>query len=503
MTNEAPLLEMRHIRKQYPGVVALDGVNLAVHAGQVHALVGENGAGKSTLMKILAGAEQPDAGEVLLDGAPVRVTSPIQAMALGISIIYQEFNLVPTMSVEENIFLGREPVRGFGLVDRREMRRRATELLTSLDAQVDPAALVGTLSVAQQQMVEIAKAVSVEARVIAMDEPTATLTDHEIERLFALIRSLREQQVGIIYISHRLDEIDAIADQVTVLRDGRWVSSDAKAGLDRAEIIRRMVGREVTGQYPRRQCQPGAVVLEVEHLQRRGVLKDISFTVRAGEIVGLAGLVGAGRTEVARAIFGADPLDSGTVSIDGRPVRLRHPRDAVRAGIGLVTEDRKGQGLVLNMVVRENTTLANLRAVSRGGWIQRARENAFVQDYVGSLDIRTPSIEQAVRNLSGGNQQKVVLAKWLFTSARVLILDEPTRGIDVGAKAEIYELANRLAEQGVAVLLISSELEEVLGLSDRVLVMHEGHLAGELSAGEATPERVMRLATGEQVAAAE
>lgn len=497
-TQPAPLLRMAGIRKQYPGVLALDDVSFELRAGEVHALVGENGAGKSTLMKILAGAEQPDAGSIVLDGVPLTLHNPIEGMAAGVSIIYQEFNLVPSMSVEENIFLGREPVYGPGLVNWREMRRRATELLASLQAPIDPAAMLETLSVAQQQMVEIAKAVSVDARVIAMDEPTATLTDHEIEHLFDLIRRLRADGKGIIYISHRLDEIDLIADRVTVLRDGKFVSCDDKAKLDRAEIIKRMVGRELTSQFPPRAAAIGEVRLRVDGLTRYGVIADVGFQVRAGEVVGLAGLVGAGRTEVARAIFGADPLDAGQVTIDGQPVRIRHPRDAVRAGIGLVTEDRKSQGLVLDMVIRENTTLANLDAVSSAGVIRRGAEVAAADEYVRSLDIRTPSIEQAARNLSGGNQQKVVLAKWLFTAAKILIFDEPTRGIDVGAKHEIYELMNRLAERGVAILMISSELEEILGMSDRVLVMHEGRLAGELSREEARPERVMMLATGEK-----
>ena len=502
MTETAPLLTMRHIRKQYPGVLALDDVSFDLRSGEVHALVGENGAGKSTLMKILAGAEQPDAGEVELDGRPLRLHNPIEGIAAGISIIYQEFNLVPSMSVEENIFLGREPVVGPGLIRWREMRRRATDLLASLEAGIDPAAPVETLSVAQQQMVEIAKAVSVEARVIAMDEPTATLTDREIDHLFALIQGLRQQGVGIIYISHRLEEIETIADRVTVLRDGRWVATEPQTGLTRDAMIKMMVGREVTSVFPVRQSAPGEVMLEVRHVTRHGVLHDINFEVRAGEVVGLAGLVGAGRTEVARAVFGADPIDAGEVRIAGQPVRLRQPVDAVKAGVGLVTEDRKAQGLVLGLAVRENTTLANLAAVSTAGFIQRAKEVVATDGLVQSLDIRTPSIEQAVRNLSGGNQQKVVLAKWLFTEAKVLLFDEPTRGIDVGAKAEIYELMNKLAATGVAILMISSELEEVLGLSDRVLVMHEGRLAGELSRAEATPERVMRLATGQAEAVA-
>lgn len=493
-----PLLQMSRITKQYPGVLALDGVSFELRAGEVHALVGENGAGKSTLMKILAGSERPDHGEIRLDGRLLHLDNPIEGIAAGISIIYQEFNLVPSMSVEENIFLGREPASRLGIVNRREMRQRAEALLARLSANINPAAMVETLSVAQQQMVEIAKAVSVDARVIAMDEPSATLTGHELEHLFDLIRGLRCQDVGIIYISHRLEEIDAIGDRVTVLRDGKHVSTDPVGDISRDEIIKRMVGRPITSRIPKRSAPLGEVVLEVRGLTRNAVIEDISFTVRAGEVVGLAGLVGAGRTEVARAIFAADPIDAGELRINGELLRLRHPADAVRAGLGLVTEDRKAQGLVLEMVVRENTTLANLQRVSRLGVIDRGAEVAAADEYVRDLDIRTPSIEQAVRLLSGGNQQKVVLAKWLFTAAKVLVFDEPTRGIDVGAKAEIYELINRLAEQGVAILMISSELDEVLGMSERVLVMHSGRIAGELSRADATPEAVMRLATGHE-----
>ena len=498
----APMLEMVGIRKQYPGVLALDDVTFDLRAGEVHALVGENGAGKSTLMKVLAGAERPDAGEIRLRGEHLRLASPLEGLQAGISIIYQEFNLVPSMSVEENIFLGRQPTLGAGLVNWRAMRQRAQALLAALEANFEPGALVETLSVAQQQMVEIAKAVSEDAQVVVMDEPTATLTEREIDHLFALIRRLREQGKGIVYISHRLDEIDALADRVTVLRDGRWVTTAQRGELDRDAMIKAMVGRELTSQFPKRAAELGDNVLEVRGLTRRGAVHDVSFAVRAGEVVGLAGLVGAGRTEVARLIFGADPLDGGEVLIDGQPVKVRHPADAVRHRIALATEDRKHQGLVLGMVVRENTTLANLGEVSASGFIRRGKEIAATEGLVRDLDVRTPSIEQTVRNLSGGNQQKVVLAKWLFTDAKLLLFDEPTRGIDVGAKHEIYELMNALAAKGVAILMISSELEEILGMSDRVLVMHEGRLMGELSRAEATPEQVMRLATGHAAAAA-
>jgi ribose transport system ATP-binding protein len=490
-------LEMRGISKRYPGVVALDDVRLEVAPGEVHALVGENGAGKSTLMKILAGAEKRDAGEILLDGEPVTIDSPEEAMARGIGIIYQEFNLVPHLTVAENIFLGREPASRIpGFIDFRRMFSEAQSVLASLNMPVNPRALVGELSVAQQQMVEIAKATSRQSRVLAMDEPSATLTEHELRNLFELIASLRSRGESIIYISHRLEEIFSIADRVTVLRDGHHIGTRRIAETSRDELIRMMVGRELKESIPKRPAAPGRPMLEVRNLTRAGAFRDVSFTARAGEIVGLGGLVGAGRTEVVRAIFGADPVDAGEIVLDGRPIQVRSPRDAIRLGIGLAPEDRKGLGLILSMAVRENISLAHLDALTTAGFIDRRREERVAEQYVGSLSIRTPSPEQQVRNLSGGNQQKVVLAKWLFTQSKVLIFDEPTRGVDVGAKTEIYELMNTLAERGVAIIMVSSELPELLGMSDRILVMHEGRLAGELSRAEATQERVMHLATG-------
>jgi len=493
-----PILEMRHITKTYPGVRALDDVTFSVQAGEVHALVGENGAGKSTLMKILAGAEQADQGEIRINGTPVAISSPLRAMDYGISIIYQEFNLVPYLSVAENIFLGREPCYPLGFIKWSQMMAQAEEILARLGTTLNPRATVQTLSVAQQQMVEIAKALSIDAKIIAMDEPSATLTEHELENLFNLIRSLKAQGVSIIYISHRLEEIFQVADRVTVLRDGRLVDTNPVSEIDRDGIIRRMVGRELKENFPKRPVQFGEEALRVEGLRRAGVLEDISFSVRRGEILGIAGLVGAGRTELARAIFGADRRDAGQIFVHGRPVQIRHPADAIRHGIGLMTEDRKLQGLILGMVVRENTTLANLPAVSRLGFINRRQEAVATRRFVDSLSIRTPSIEQTVRNLSGGTQQKVVLAKWLFTHSDILIFDEPTRGIDVGSKVEIYELMNELVERGSAVIMISSELPEILGMSDRILVMHEGRIAGILSREEATPEQIMHLATGGQ-----
>ncbi len=495
----APVLEMRGIVKTYPGVRALDGVDFCVLPGEVHALVGENGAGKSTLMKILAGADTKDSGRISIGGRDVLITNPQEAMQLGVSIIYQEFNLVPYMNAAENIFLGREPAGAVpGVIDFGQMYSDAAKIIDELGVKLDIRVPINQLSVAQQQMVEIAKATSRKSRIIAMDEPSATLTEHELENLFALIRRLKAEGVSVIYISHRLEEIFKIADRVTVLRDGALVATKPVSETDREDIIRMMVGRELKESIPKIVVKPGDVALEVRRLNRDGILRDINFQVRRGEVLGLAGLVGAGRTEVARAIFGADPIDGGEIFIDGKPANIRSPQDAIRHGIGLVTEDRKALGLVLGMAVRENVSLANLGVLSRIGFILRRREREAAERFVSDLMIKTPSVEQAVQNLSGGNQQKVVLAKWLFTQSKVLIFDEPTRGIDVGAKTEIYQLMNKLAENGAATIMISSELPEVLGMSDRILVMHEGAIAGEFSREEATQEGIMHLATGGQ-----
>ncbi len=497
-TAAAPFaLEMRNIAKSYPGVRALEDVSLQVAPGEVHALVGENGAGKSTLMKILAGAQPKDSGFILLNGHPVNIVSPQQAMDLGISIIYQEFNLVPYLNAAENIFLGREPGAKIpGFVDFGRMYRESQAIIDRLGVPVNVRTPVNRLSVAQQQMVEIAKATSRKSRIIVMDEPSATLTEHELQSLFNLIRQLKREGVAIVYISHRLEEIFEICDRVTVLRDGHWIATENIGDLKREDIIRLMVGRELKQMIPKETAPIGAPALEVRNLSRKGVLREINLTVHQGEILGLAGLVGAGRTELARAIFGADPIDGGYIQLFGKPVRIRSPRQAIQMGIGLVTEDRKAQGLVLGMAVRENITLANLPALSVLNFIQAGREREVARKYVNDLSVKTPTIEQTVQNLSGGNQQKVVLAKWLFTQSKVLIFDEPTRGIDVGAKTEIYQLMNRLAAQGAAIIMISSELPEVLGMSDRILVMHEGRIAGELSRQEATQEKIMHLATG-------
>jgi len=492
-----PALEMRNISKQYPGVRALDDVSLSVGRAEIHALLGENGAGKSTMMKILAGAQGKDDGDILIDGEVVDIDSPQKAMDLGISIIYQEFNLVPYLSAGENIFLGREPKAKIpGFVDFKTLYATSQQVINKLGVKMDARAPVNTLSIAQQQMVEIAKATSKSAKIIVMDEPSATLTDHELRALFDLMRQLKSEGVSIVYISHRLEEVFEVCDRATIMRDGHWVATKDVKDLTREEIIRLMVGRELKDAIPKVAAEQGEVALSVKNLNRAGVLHDISFDVHKGEVLGIAGLVGAGRTETARAIFGADSIDSGTISVLGKQVTINSPQDAIRHGIGLVTEDRKQQGLVLGMAVRENTTLANLGALSTLGFVRQREERAVAEKYRTDLAIKTPSIEQTVQNLSGGNQQKVVLAKWLYTGSKVLIFDEPTRGIDVGAKSEIYKLMNELAAKGAAIIMISSELPEVLGMSDRILVMHEGRITGELSRAEATQESIMHLATG-------
>lgn len=491
-----PILQMVGITKQFPGVLALDNVSFEVERGEIHALVGENGAGKSTLLKILAGALPMDKGEILLDGKPVHFTSPLDAINMGIAVIYQEFNLVPYLSAGENIFLGREPRKFNGFVDFKTLHAKAQAILDRIGANFSSKEIVSRLSVAQQQMTEIAKALSQNAQIIAMDEPTSALTEREVEHLFDIARGLKEEGVAIIFVSHRLEEVFQIADRITVLRDGKYVGTKRVEETNRDEVITMMVGREIKEKIPKRPAPIGEEILRVEGLARRGVFSDISFTLHKGEILGLAGLVGSGRTEIARAIFGADPLDSGKIYLEGKEVHIRSPQDAIRLGIGLLTEDRKRYGLVLPMSVRENTTLANLMEVAMRGFINFSKERAVAQRFVDELAIKTPSVEQIARNLSGGTQQKLVLAKWLFTKSKVLIFDEPTRGIDVGAKVEIYELMNQLAERGVGIIMISSELPEVLGMSDRILVIHEGKIAGELKREEATQEKIMHLATG-------
>jgi len=493
-TDQVPVLELKDICKSFPGVRALDGASLSILPGEVHALMGENGAGKSTLMKILAGAQKADSGTISLEGSVVEMDTPQRAMDLGVNIIYQELNLVSHLSVAENIFLGREPRLLPGWLDQKKMNREAQTLMDGLGTGIDVRSLVGNLSVAQRQMVEIAKATSRKSKVIAMDEPSATLTDHELDNLWTLIRQLKEQQIGLIYISHRMDEVFQIADSVTVMRDGRTVGSSLIKDIKREDVLKLMVGRNLDETFPKVTAAFGKPVLEVKGLTRHGVLKDIDLTVHAGEIVALAGLVGAGRTEIARCVFGADRFDSGEIKLNGAPFRPKSPRDAIRAGIGFVTEDRKEQGLVLRMAVRENISLASLGNLSRLGFIQGRQEVEEAEKSSARLRVRTPSVEQRVGNLSGGNQQKVIIAKWLQTSLKLLILDEPTRGIDVGAKREIYEIMNELTANGVAILMISSELPEVLGMADRVIVIRDGSVVGSKDRAEATQENIGHLA---------
>jgi ribose transport system ATP-binding protein len=489
------LLRMHGVRKTFPGVVALDGVDFDLRAGEVHVLLGENGAGKSTLIKMLSGAYRPDEGRIVVDGAEVRVHGAQDAERLGIATIYQEFNLVPDLSVAENVFLGRQP-RRFGFVDRGRMHAEAAALLDRVGVDVDPRARVRDLGIARLQMVEIAKALSLDARVLIMDEPTAVLTTEEVEKLFRIVRALREDGVGVVFITHHLEEIAALGDRVTVLRDGRSVAQ-MPADTPEDELVRLMVGRSIEQQYPREPTdadQTAEPLLKVAGLTRNGTFHDVSFEVRPGEVVGLAGLVGAGRTEVARAVFGADPYDSGRVEVRGEALPRHDVSAAMDAGIGLVPEDRKGQGLVLDASVQENLGLVTLGRATRAGFVDRAGQRRAADRIAGQLRVRMAGLHQHVRTLSGGNQQKVVIGKWLLADTRVLILDEPTRGIDVGAKVEIYQLINELTASGHAVLMISSDLPEVLGMSDRVLVMAQGRIAGELPAREATQDAVMALA---------
>ncbi len=491
-----PVLTLRGIRKAYPGVVALDGVDLTLQAGEVHVLLGENGAGKSTLMKVISGAVARDAGEILLDGAPVELRGPRHAQSLGLGIIYQEFNLIPHLSAGENIFLGREPRRAAGVIDQATLLDRAQQLLNNLGVAIDARTAVSRLSVAQQQMVEVAKALSLNARVLIMDEPTSALTEQEIRELFAAIERLKARGVALVYISHRMEELFAIGDRVTVLRDGRHVGTRLIRDTSLPELVRLMVGRDLKEQFPKQAAGAGDEALRVEGLSRAGLLHDVSFTLRRGEVVGIAGLMGSGRTELARAIFGADRLDAGKIFVRGHEQVIASPRAAIALGLGFLTEDRKHQGLVLGLSVQENTCLPSVSVFSRFGVMQPAREASATAQRIADLRIKTPGPHQRVFNLSGGNQQKVVLGKWLTTDADILIFDEPTRGIDVGAKVEIYQLINQLAARGAAILMISSELPEILGMSDRILVMQAGRLAAEFSAADATQEKILAAALG-------
>ena len=492
-----PLLSLRGVSKSYGAVAALREVRLDLYAGEAHALVGENGAGKSTLVKILAGVHQPDAGTITLDGAPVRLPNPAAAREAGIAVIYQEPTLFPDLSVAENIFVGRQPLRGLRRIDRRALHDRCAALFDRLGVHLDPDRPARGLSIADQQLVEIAKALSFDARILVMDEPTAALSGVEVERLFSVARSLRDSGAAVLFISHRFDEVFALCQRITVMRDGEWVSTDPTADLTVDQVIRRMVGRDVSSLFPKQDTQLQDVLLEVRGLTRRGVFSDVSFTVRGGEIVALAGLVGAGRSEVCRAIFGVDRYDAGEVLVEGRRLPRGKPAAAMAAGLALVPEDRRQQGLVMELSVERNSTLTRRWALSRLGLLSRSAERRSASSWTQRLQVKAARLADPVSTLSGGNQQKVVLAKWLSTAPRVLMVDEPTRGIDVGTKAEVHRLLSQLAADGIAVLMVSSELPEVLGMADRVLVMHEGRLVADLPRDRADEESVMVAATGQ------
>jgi ribose transport system ATP-binding protein len=491
------LLRLDDVSKEFPGVKALSNVHFDLRAGEVHAVCGENGAGKSTLMKIISGVYQPDGGSIVYNGKPVQFTSTLQSEAAGIAIIHQELNLVPHLSVAENIYLAREPRRGF-LVDRRRLLADARRCLDRLGVDIDPTRQVRSLSVAQCQMVEIAKALSLNATVLIMDEPTSSLTEQEAQLLFRVIRDLKTSGTGIVYISHRLDEMAAIVDRVTVLRDGRYISTDNFNDITIDDIVARMVGRSLEEKFPEPTRLPSEeVIFSVRGLSRRGVFSDISFDIRRGEILGFAGLMGAGRTEVARAIFGADPFDTGAITLNGNELTITDPRSAIEAGIAYLSEDRKAQGLAVKMPVDVNLVMANMGAVSSSaGIIDRQRHRAAGQRFVDLLNIRTPSLNQPVRLLSGGNQQKIIIGKWLFREPRIMFFDEPTRGIDVGAKFAIYQIMDELAARGIGIVLISSELPEVLGLTDRIAVFHEGRITATVNTRETSQEEIMLHASG-------
>ncbi|MDU5080358.1 sugar ABC transporter ATP-binding protein [Tissierella carlieri] len=485
-----PILVMEMISKSFPGVKALDSVNFTVYENEVMALLGENGAGKSTLMKILSGVYKRDSGQIILEGQPVEMISPKDATDKGIAIIHQELNLIPYLTVYENIFLGRELKLATGVLNKREMIRQSDELLRKLKVNINPNVKVNTLSIAQQQMVEIAKALSLNAKIIIMDEPTDTLTDQEVENLFEIIRELKKEGKGIVYISHRLKEVFEICDKLTVLRDGQFIAEKKVSEVDEDEIIRLMVGRTLEEQFPYIKTNFQEEVLNVENLSNE-YIKDIGFTLRKGEILGISGLVGAGRTELAKTLYGVYKKDRGTVTLDGEKVNLRTPKEALDKGIVYVSEDRKHDGLILMMDVRSNMTISALEKFKRFLGIDKKKENRIASEYREKINIKTPSLHQKVQNLSGGNQQKVAIAKSLLTDPKVLILDEPTRGVDVGAKKEIYDLLNKIKEEGRSIIMISSEMPEILGMSDRILVMHEGQLRGEISREEATQEKIM------------
>ncbi len=496
-----PLLQASGIVKQFPGTLALDRVQLDLYPGEIHAVVGENGAGKSTLMKILSGVYTADAGEILFEGRRVTPSTPREALQLGIAIVYQELSLVPPLTVAENIFPGRLPTNWLGFVKYGQLFRDARRVLDDLDVHIDPRALVSDISIANQQLVEIAKALSQNCKVLILDEPTSALTEREVEILFSLLKRLAAQGVGILYISHKLDEIFRLSDRITVLRDGQYIGTVKTAEATTDMIIRMMVGRELGSMYPAKADEIGQPLLEVRDLRLPGSSAKINLVLRAGEIVGVAGLIGAGRTELARAIFGVDPITEGQILLDGRPISISSPSEAIQHRIGYLPEDRKAAGLFLDMSVKWNIESVNRPAVTSYGFVNPNREAELARQYISRLEISTPSIEQEVRRLSGGNQQKVLVAKWLAIRPRVFMVDEPTRGVDVGAKSEIHHLLRELATAGVAVMMISSELPEILGLSDRILVMHNGAIVAELDGHAATEEQIMHYASGQAAVA--
>ena len=490
------IMEVASVRKTFPGVVALDDVQLRIRRGTVHALMGENGAGKSTLMKIIAGIYQPDSGTVRLRGNDIRLNGPLDALENGIAMIHQELNLMPFMTVAENIWIRREPLTRFGFVDHGRMRSMTAELFERLNIRIDPEIEVSRLSIASRQMVEIAKAVSYESDVLIMDEPTSALTEREVEHLFAIIRDLRSRGIGIVYITHKMNELFEIADEVSIFRDGKYIATHASKDVTRDQIIREMVGREVTNMFPKEDVPIGDVVLSAKNLTLDGVFKDISFDLRAGEILGLAGLVGSGRSNVAETLFGVTPATGGTIAIRGKHAAISSPRKAMDHGMAFLTEDRKDTGCFLVLDILENMQMAVIgERFVKGGFVSQGEVTKRCEEMKIKLRVKTPDLGERIENLSGGNQQKTLIARWLLTEPSILILDEPTRGIDVGAKAEIHRLISRLAGQGVAILMISSEMPEVLGMSDRILVMHEGKLTGILDRAEASQVKVMELAS--------
>jgi ribose transport system ATP-binding protein len=497
MKGTTPLLEMVDISKSFFGVKALENINIQAHAGKVLALLGENGAGKSTLMKILSGIYKKDTGKILIQGNEVNINGIRAAEDLGITIIHQELSMLPNMTVYENIFLGNEKVSGFGKLNKSEMKMQSAEMLKKIGCSVEPDTMVGKISVGEMQMIEIIKAVSKHSKIIIMDEPTTALTDVETQKLFEVIEKLKSEGIAIIYISHRLDEIFRICDDVTVLRDGKHIGSTKVSDVTKDQLITMMVGRELEEQFPYRKEETGKVVLKVENLSWKDKVKNVSFEVKSGEIVGFSGLMGSGRTETAKIIFGEYKKTSGNIYVDGEEVNVHSPKDAIKYGLAYLSEDRKKEGLILGMSVVENMTLSNLKNFEQAAFrLNKKDENNIAADYIKKLSIKTTGASQRIKNLSGGNQQKVIIAKWIMLSPKVLIIDEPTKGIDVGAKKEIYDVLNELKKAGKAIIMISSDMPEIVGICDRVIVMHEGMVTGELNREEANQENIMKLAVG-------